>query len=227
LPAPPQIVGMRVFYSDPRTPAAVGTSLLHAHGSPILEEVVLGRPFRFSDRSFFQINIPVYEKALSDIRNFVAPDVPVYDLYAGVGTIGITVGGAGVVFVESDEETAVFLRENCLQNNMPDPTIFAAPAEKALTAVPTDATVILDPPRAGVHPRVIRRVAESLPRRIIYLSCNPTTQGQDLAALLERYHLAFFRAYNFFPRTPHIETLAVLDRSRDADPVSDVVAANC
>jgi 23S rRNA (uracil1939-C5)-methyltransferase len=206
------IVGLRVFYSNPQTPAAVGTSLLEEHGTHVLDETILGHRFEYSDRSFFQVNIPAFELALTDIRRFIALDVPRYDLYAGVGTIGICTGGEGVTFVESDEETAHFLRENCHRNSVAPAAILGVPAEKALEAFPESATVILDPPRSGLHPRVLKRLAASPPQRIVYLSCNPATQVLEMAPLLSRYELSFFRAYNFFPRTPHVETLAVLDR---------------
>jgi tRNA/tmRNA/rRNA uracil-C5-methylase (TrmA/RlmC/RlmD family) len=85
--------------------------------------------------------------------------------------------------------------------------------EKAVAAIPAEATVILDPPRAGLHPRLLKRLLSALPRQIVYLSCNPQTQGQDLSALIPHYTLSCFRAYNFFPRTPRVETLAVLERT--------------
>ena len=72
--------------------------------------------------------------------------------------------------------------------------------------------MILDPPRAGLHPRVVQRLGEALPRQILYLSCNPETQARDIAALIQDYELVSFRGYNFFPRTPRVETLAVLER---------------
>ena len=70
--------------------------------------------------------------------------------------------------------------------------------------------VIFDPPRAGLHDKVVEKVLEALPPKVIYLSCNPATQARDLAKFQEKYTIKFFEIYNFFPRTPHIETLAVL-----------------
>lgn len=206
------LVGMRVFASDPRSPAAVASQLLEEQGTAVLQETVLGRTFRYSDRSFFQVNVPVYERALSDLSRFVETQAVVYDLYAGVGTIGLCAGGARTVFVESDPESIDFLRQNCQLNGVNPSEVLSAPVEKALAEVPPEATVIVDPPRAGLHPRLLKRLVSGLPQRIVYLSCNPQTQGQDLTALKPHYELIHFAAYNFFPRTPRVETLAVLDR---------------
>jgi 23S rRNA (uracil1939-C5)-methyltransferase len=211
----PIIRGMRVFFSNPLSPASIASELLEETGDSVLEEQVLSKRFRYSDRSFFQVNIPMYEQAILAIRQFVADSELVYDLYAGVGTIGICCEGRHTVFIESDEDSARFLRENCERNGV-QADIAMMPAEKAFDAIPRDACVILDPPRAGIHPRVLKRLMASPPQRLIYMSCNPQTQGQDLSILQTAYRLVHFSAFNFFPRTPRVETLAVLDRIADA-----------
>ena len=87
-----------------------------------------------------------------------------------------------------------------------------APSEKALDHISGDATIIVDPPRAGLHEDVINKLLLAAPERIIYLSCNPVTQARDVALLGEAYGVRAHRGYNFFPRTPHIEHLVVLDK---------------
>lgn len=87
-----------------------------------------------------------------------------------------------------------------------------ASTEKVLEYITDEKPVIFDPPRAGLHAKVIERVLEVAPPKVIYLSCNPATQARDLALLEEKYVIKHFEIFNFFPRTPHIETLAVLDR---------------
>jgi 23S rRNA (uracil1939-C5)-methyltransferase len=72
--------------------------------------------------------------------------------------------------------------------------------------------VIFDPPRAGLHDAVTSRVLEVLPPQVVYLSCNPATQARDVARLQEAYDITYFEGFNFFPHTPHIETLVVLTR---------------
>jgi 23S rRNA (uracil1939-C5)-methyltransferase len=88
-----------------------------------------------------------------------------------------------------------------------------APSETALEHITSDATIIVDPPRAGLHEDVVTKLLEAAPDRIVYLSCNPVTQARDVALLCaESYGVRAHRGYNFFPRTPHIEHLVVLDR---------------
>jgi 23S rRNA (uracil1939-C5)-methyltransferase len=86
-----------------------------------------------------------------------------------------------------------------------------APSEQVLENITSGATIIVDPPRAGLHEDVVRKLLEAAPARIIYLSCNPVTQARDVALLAEKYGIRSHRGYNFFPRTPHIEHLVVLD----------------
>jgi len=75
----------------------------------------------------------------------------------------------------------------------------------------SDAVIIVDPPRAGLHEDVVNKLLETTPARVIYLSCNPVTQARDVARLAEKYGVKHHMGYNFFPRTPHIEHLVVLD----------------
>jgi 23S rRNA (uracil1939-C5)-methyltransferase len=87
-----------------------------------------------------------------------------------------------------------------------------APSEKALEHISSDACIIVDPPRAGLHSDVITALLDNAPERIIYLSCNPVTQARDVALLAEKYGIRAHEGFNFFPRTPHIEHLVVLDK---------------
>lgn len=72
--------------------------------------------------------------------------------------------------------------------------------------------IIVDPPRAGLHEKVVEKLLETEPQRIIYLSCSPVTQARDVALLAKKYGIRYHMGYNFFPRTPHIEHLVILDK---------------
>ncbi|MBQ9017390.1 23S rRNA (uracil(1939)-C(5))-methyltransferase RlmD, partial [Candidatus Saccharibacteria bacterium] len=87
-----------------------------------------------------------------------------------------------------------------------------AKAEEVTDFIKADQTVIVDPPRAGLDDKLIEKLLETTPETIIYLSCNPATQARDLKLLLEKYHLELVKPFNFFPRTPHLENLVVLNR---------------
>ena len=139
------------------------------------------------------------------------------DLYSGVGTIGLTIGGDNVTLVEINEHAVREMRRNIAQIGKNAQAVLA-PSEQALDYITPDKTIIVDPPRAGLHADVVSRLLDQLPPRIIYLSCNPVTQARDVAFLLEKYHIVHHRGYNFFPRTPHIEHLIILDRSPSSNP---------
>ena len=134
------------------------------------------------------------------------------DLYSGVGTIGLTIGGENCTLIEIDENAVREMRRNIAELGSSAAAVLA-PSEKALDHITSDRIVIVDPPRAGLHADVIARLLETLPPRIIYLSCNPVTQARDVALLCAQgsYGIRAHRGYNFFPRTPHIEHLVILD----------------
>lgn len=206
---PDGVKGIRVYHSNPKSPASVATKLLYELGDAMLQDELLGKPFHYDVDSFFQVNLPIYEKALGRIREHCAAD-PV-DMYSGVGSIGLSVAKQKVQLVELDPATAAMGRVNAEAAGV-EAEVIEASTEKALEYIVGDKPVIFDPPRAGLHLKVVERCLEVLPPQIIYLSCNPATQARDLALLQEKYVIEFFEVYNFFPRTPHIEALAVLKR---------------
>ena len=209
--------GGEIIYSDPRSPASRITERLACFGDPVLQDAVLGVPFRYATEGFFQVNLPVYEQALRDMQRFVqvqdSTSQPTLDLYAGVGTIGLTIGSDNVTLVEINADAVREMQRNIRQlGRTSQAKAILAPSEQALEHITGDALIILDPPRAGLHTDVIAKLLAAQPQRILYLSCNPVTQARDVALLATHYGIAYHRGYNFFPRTPHSEHLVVLDR---------------
>ena len=202
--------GGEVIYSDPKSPASKITKRLNSFGNVSLINSILNIPFNYVAESFFQVNVPVYEQTLTDMKSYIPPSKPVLDMYSGVGTIGLTIGGEGVTMVETNEEAVSEMRRNIHALGV-EASAVLAPSEKALEYITADRTIILDPPRAGLHADVIDRLLEIKPERIIYLSCNPVTQARDVSLLAESYGIRHHKGYNFFPRTPHIEHLVILD----------------
>ena len=137
---------------------------------------------------------------------------PALDLYAGVGTIGLTIGGGNITLVEINADAVREMQHNITELDRTDARAVLAPSEQALNYITGKEIVIVDPPRAGLHPDVIATLLQKLPPRILYLSCNPVTQARDVRLLQEKYHIVHHRGYNFFPRTPHIEHLIILDK---------------
>ncbi len=177
-----------------------------------LHDSLLGHTYSYSPNGFFQINLPVYELALQEIARHIATD-HVIDMYAGVGTIGLSIArDRHLTLVETDKSAF----DEMLRNIPTDAATIHpihAKSEQALEYITNDATIIIDPPRAGLHQIVVDRLLELVPPQIIYLSCNPVTQARDIAPLLEKYHMTTVQPFNFFPRTPHIENLVVLERN--------------
>jgi tRNA/tmRNA/rRNA uracil-C5-methylase (TrmA/RlmC/RlmD family) len=193
------------------------SSALFENGKPRpkmrnLTDRVLGREFSYSPNGFFQINLPVYEMVLGEIREWLGDTQHVVDLYAGVGTIGLTVAGEReLVLVEVDARAFSEMERN-IPAGARGVTAVCAKSEAVLDYITAGATVIVDPPRAGLDERVVARILEVLPPRVIYLSCNPSTQARDVARMMSGYRIVYQRGFNFFPRTPHIENLVVLER---------------
>ncbi|MBF1039205.1 MAG: class I SAM-dependent RNA methyltransferase, partial [Candidatus Nanosynbacter sp.] len=206
--------GGEIIYSDPKSPASRITERLNKFGDTTLSDTILGVAFNYACEGFFQVNIPVYEKALSDMKAWIDYNekLPTLDLYSGVGTIGLTIGGDDVTLVEINEHAVAEMQRNIAKLNRPNAKAILAPSEKSLEYITGEQIVIVDPPRAGLHADVTNRLLETAPPRIIYLSCNPVTQARDVSLLQEKYEIVHHQGYNFFPRTPHIEHLVVLDK---------------
>jgi 23S rRNA (uracil1939-C5)-methyltransferase len=201
---------------------------------PNLKDSILKNEYSYSPNGFFQINLPVYEMVLLEIEKNITTD-DVLDLYAGVGTIGLSVARErNLTLVEIDKFAFNELSKNCKQvfskeskgyNNehtnpkitgeeylsrRKSPTPVLAKSEEALEYIKSNQTVILDPPRSGCDKKLIEKILEVRPQKIVYLSCNPVTQARDIKLLLSEYNIDTIKSYNFFPRTPHIENLVVL-----------------
>ena len=175
---------------------------------PNLTDTILGRIYSYSPNGFFQINLPVYELALKEIKKHITTD-KVLDLYSGVGTIGLSVAyDKDLTLIECDKFAYSEMVKN-IENNSNISAVLAK-SEDVTDYVSPDSTVILDPPRAGCDSKLINRLLEVKPPKIIYRSCNPATQARDIKFLLEFYKIDEVKTFNFFPRTPHIENLVVL-----------------
>ena len=153
---------------------------------------------------------------LKEIRAAAFKCGKLVDLYSGVGVIGLTLRDLAdkVLAVESSDSSAKYAAINALRNHADNYETTCSMSEKAKDKLfeGTD-ILVLDPPRAGLHNKVIKRIMAILPKRIIYLSCNPITQGRDAAFFLEKYKIIRSAGFDFYPNTPHSETLLVFERS--------------
>lgn len=207
------IKGFSVIYSNPKSPASVITNKLQDFGDLKLSDKLLGQDFQYNAEGFFQINIPVYELVLKDIKKFIDENKEVIDLYSGVGTIGLSTTNGSLVSIESNPSSYEELVNNVSKTSRTNVTTLNNEAEKSLENLDPNSLVIVDPPRAGMHENLTKHLYDFGPDKIIYLSCNPVTQARDYFLLKDKYRVILNKGYNFFPRTPHIEHLLVLAKT--------------
>jgi 23S rRNA (uracil1939-C5)-methyltransferase len=202
---PEGLKGIDIYYSDPKSPASVPTKKLYSLGDIKLVDSIIGINITYDVLSFFQVNLPVFELALTAIKQSIKTK-NIVDMYSGVGTIGIATGAT--TLVESDGANIEMAKVNVKGTLI---NVVHATSETAMNQVTSDCTLIVDPPRAGLHKNVIEQIIEIKPQQIVYLSCNPSTQARDIKLLEENYNIVHAQGFNFFPRTPHIESLIVLE----------------
>jgi 23S rRNA (uracil1939-C5)-methyltransferase len=196
--------GIEVCYSNPKSPASVKTEVLYTYGDITLNDKLLDKELKYDAYSFFQVNLDVFEKVLSRIKEETQTQSKI-DFYCGVGSIGVPIGDTKV-FVDIDESNY----EYALKNVDKSAKVLLSSSEKAVDLITSEDVLIVDPPRAGIHNNLIEKIQEVKPPKIIYLSCNPSTQARDIKLLEDFYDVNSIIGYNFFPKTPHIESLAVM-----------------
>lgn len=204
---PTSLKGLEVYFHNPHKRTRRGAKSVQKLGENVLVDTLLGKSFTYDVHSFFQVNVPIYEKALRHMQ-VQLPNRAVIDMYAGVGSIGLSTAKEHVTLVEIDSASVAMARHNA---QGADAKVVESSTEQALEYIGSGDAVIFDPPRAGLHSKVIKRCLEVKPPQIVYLSCDPATLARDVALLSAGYDITDVTVYNFFPRTPHIETLVVLE----------------
>ena len=190
-------------------------------GSDRFEDVLGGMRFEISAGAFFQTNTEMAERLYQLAIEYAAPVgfERVYDLYCGIGTIGLLMSPrvAEVWGLELVPEAISDAIANARANEVDNAHFFAGDVRLALRELTERAgrpdVLVVDPPRAGLSQKVVRRIIEAAPSRIVYVSCNPTTLAPNAAQLVEAgYELVRVRPVDMFPQTPHIECVAELVR---------------
>lgn len=200
------VKGLAVYFSNPKSPASIISDTLKIYGDVSLSDSIMGTEIAYDVNSFFQVNLEAFELAMQHIQQSSANVSPIVDMYSGVGTIGVPLAADSLIEVDPHNI------EMAKHNSSGKSSVIHASAEESLQHIPSQGTLIVDPPRAGLHQKVVRQLLLSKPEQIIYLSCNPITQARDLALLQSAYSLEVLEGYNFFPRTPHIESLSIMRR---------------
>jgi 23S rRNA (uracil1939-C5)-methyltransferase len=192
-------------------------------GEEAIEEEILGLRFRIRPNAFLQTNTEMCQELYRLAGDYarLSGEETVYDLYCGIGTIGLSMARDALTVwgVEASEESVACAAENAELNGIANAAFFAGDVGRDLDelrarAGPPD-VVVVDPPRAGLSQKVVRRVLEAEARRIVYVSCNPTTLAGNAKELLRDfgYRLERARPVDMFPHTAHVETVALFTRS--------------
>ncbi len=175
--------------------------------------------FKISPQSFFQTNTTQANAVYQTVSEYAAlkGDEIVYDLYTGAGTIASFISSecASVVGIEYVEQAVSDAKVNAELNKIKNVEFFAGDMQKMLTeeffrhhGLPK--VVITDPPRMGMHPDVVAALLKMAPEKIVYVSCNPSTQARDIALMKEKYTVTKIQPFDMFPHTSHVENVSLL-----------------
>jgi 23S rRNA (uracil1939-C5)-methyltransferase len=190
-------------------------------GSATLEEELAGLRFRISPDAFFQTNTEMAERLYGSAVELagLTGRERVLDLFCGIGTIALVLAldAAEVWGVELVEQAVADAIENARLNGVDNASFFAGDVRLAMRPLLERSgkpeVVVVDPPRAGLSQKVVRRVLEAEANRIVYVSCNPTTLAPNARQMVDAgYSLKTVRPVDMFPQTPHIECVALLER---------------
>lgn len=206
--------------NDTPSPVPAGPYRLLS-GRAYIREVISGIEFRISAQSFFQANLAQLERFVGAVVEAadLAPDDTVWDLYAGAGTLTLPMARfcRSIVGVESnsaatDDAIATAQRNGIANAQFITADLHTTDGIAALDALPDPRVIVIDPPRAGMHRRLVDYICNRAPYRIVYVSCNPTTQARDIALMAEQYRVHAVQPIDMFPQTYHVENVAILER---------------
>ncbi|MBE2316801.1 23S rRNA (uracil(1939)-C(5))-methyltransferase RlmD [Solirubrobacter sp. CPCC 204708] len=189
-------------------------------GAPQLVDSINDLDFLISPEAFFQTNTDMAEKLYGVALEYasLSGSDKVFDLYSGIGTIALSMATRArqVVGLEIVAPAVADAIANAKLNDIQNANFYAGDARLALRELVEREgkpdVAIIDPPRAGLSAKIVRRIVEAAPSRIVYVSCNPTTLAPNAAQLVEAgYQLKQVRPVDMFPQTPHIECVALLE----------------
>lgn len=217
----PQISSVYYFINTKANDSTSDLTAVLYRGKDTIYEEMEGLRFRIGPKSFFQTNsLQAYNlyKVAREFAGLTGKET-VYDLYTGTGTIAQFVSSrvSKVIGIEYVREAVEDAAANCRDNGISNCEFFAGDMKDILTGEflkehGRPDVIILDPPRAGIHPDVAKTILEAAPERIVYVSCNPASQARDIALLSERYSIGRVRPVDMFPQTHHVENVVLLNR---------------
>ena len=215
----PMVKTICINYNDRNTNVVLGKRSETVLGKGYIEDLLLGKRYRISPHSFYQVNHAqtevLYKKVLEEAA--LSGEEQVLDLYCGIGTIGLSLADSckeliGVEIIPQAVENA---KENAALNGVENAAFFCSDASMAAAKFAKEGKkfdlIIVDPPRKGCDQQTLDAICQMAPKKLIYVSCNPATLARDLRILEEKgYVTETATPVDLFPRTHHVESVATL-----------------
>lgn len=216
----PQITSLWYVINEKLNDSIADQSPILYKGEDAIYETMEGLSFKIGPKSFYQTNSEQAYRLYSVAREFAAltGNEVVYDLYTGTGTIAqfVSSKAAKVVGIEYVPEAIEDAKDNAKRNGITNCEFFAGDMKDVLNGEfikehGRPDVIILDPPRAGIHPDVANVILNAAPGRMVYVSCNPASQARDLAILGKKYRITAVQPVDMFPHTMHVENVVALE----------------
>jgi len=215
----PQITSLQYVVNEKFNDSIYDQEVICFKGRDHIFEELDGLKFKINAKSFFQTNtkqtLQLYRKTV-EFANIQADEI-IYDLYTGTGTIAnyIAKKCKKVIGIDSVPEAIEDAKTNSKLNGISNSDFYAGDMKDLLNKYFVQEngkpdTIILDPPRAGVHENVINVIREMSPYKIVYVSCNPATQARDISLLKDMYDIVDIQPIDMFPHTHHVENIVVM-----------------
>ncbi len=217
----PEIVSLHYVINEKLNDSISDLDCVLYKGEDAIWETMDNLKFKIGPKSFYQTNSEQAEKLYAVAKKFaeLTGSETVYDLYTGTGTIAQYVSDKvkKVIGIEYVKEAIADAEINAAVNGIENCTFFAGDMKDILTSDFIEQhgkpeVMIIDPPRAGMHPDVVKVILEAKPERIVYVSCNPASQARDLAMMSEAYEITEVQPVDMFPHTMHVENVCALKR---------------
>lgn len=217
----PEITSLMYVVNEKKNDTISDLEIELFKGDPFIMEEMEGLKFKIGPISFYQTNAEQAYKLYSVAREFagLTGNEVVYDLYTGTGTIAnfVSRNAKKVVGIEYVPQAIEDAKENALLNKIENTDFFAGDMVKVLTPEFLDThgvpdIIITDPPRAGMHPKVVDQIIATGASKVVYVSCNPATQARDIAQMNDAYQVTAIQPVDMFPHTHHVENVVLLEK---------------
>ena len=191
------------------------------YGRDYITEKICGLRFKINAKTFFQTNSTQAEKLFYLVKKFLEPsknDI-LYDLYSGIGTIGqiLSKDVKKVVGIDIVEDSIIYANENSKLNNLSNTKYFSGDMKDIFTQAfikenGKPSVSIVNPPREGIDKKVIEKIIDTKPKKIVYVSCNSSTLARDLFVFQKTYEISKLQTVDMFPHTSHVENVVLLKK---------------